>query len=147
MITREAIIKSSKGNILRRNTILTIFFFFIVLITGCTEHTLVISRLNSVTEHDIREAVIKLKPGMKAKEMLGIIQSVSNGPHVFKPMDLGVRYFFPLGKNSQIWIQVENRDHLPSLGPNTPNGVIMDIGRIEKRGKWKLISDKGRKIW
>ena len=126
------------------------FLLFIIIICiltiGCTQHTLVVSCLSKVSDHEIHEAVSRLKPGMKVKEMLSIMQPVSNASPVFKPMNLGVRYFFPVGKNSQIWVQTENRDHLPSLGPNKPNGTIMDIGKIEKRGKWKLISDKTRKI-
>jgi hypothetical protein len=125
-------------------------FFTVILcifISSCGSHTLVVSRLSPFTEQDIHAAVQELKPGMNAKQMLSIMQPVSNGPHVFKPMNLGVRYFFPLGKNSQIWIQIENRNHLPPLGPDTPNGVIMDIGRIEKRAKWKLIHNRSRKIY
>ncbi len=104
---------------------------------GCASHTLQVANEDSVPRAEVLDAVQEVNVGMSAEAMLSHLVPVANTLPCFKSMPYGiVRYYFELGDNSQMWVEIENPDNLLPLGPMTPNGTVKTVGRIGPKEKW-----------
>lgn len=110
---------------------------FLITLCGCAGHSLTVSDGNIASRGEILDAVQEVRIGMSVEVMLSHLVPVSNTAPCFRSLPKGeVQYYFGLGDNSQMWVQVANPDNLPPLGPGIPNGAVTAIGKIEPRERW-----------
>ena len=118
--------------------LLGLIFVIGVATAGCKQfHLVVVPSPYSPSRQEIENAVSRVSVGMSARSMLEALVPVASTSPVFKNQnDIKIRYFLGLGKNGQIWIDVENRERKLPIGLGQPNGVVTAIGRIEEKEEW-----------
>ncbi len=119
----------------------------VVATCGCASHRLQVSEGNAVSRDEILDAVRNVHVGMSADGMLWHLVPVASTSPCFRSLTgRTVRYYFGLGKNSQIWVEVDNPDDLAALGPGQPNGKVSAIGTIEAKEKWTFKSEDSNEL-
>ena len=74
---------------------------------------------------------------MSARSMCDALIPVGKTGIAFRVLNENTtRWFFGLGKNGQMWVDIENPERELPFGLGLPAGVVTAIGQIEEKKEW-----------